>query len=175
MNSYFRGVCFGLIAGLWALQADAVDELRGLAPDFALPSISGPNERLSEHRGEVVLLSFWSSRCAACNAQLNRLRELQRTYGPAGLVILAVSVDDDLDHARAYAREHAGSYSLLIDTRKTVSRRYQVDRLPSVLLIDRAGMVRYRYHDYNVTVNSYVAGIRQLLDDEPLAPKRISR
>lgn len=175
MKSDINKVCLWLLFAGAALAAPADEVPRGLAPDFALPSVGGPNERLSEHRGEVVLLSFWSSRCAACDEQLAQLRDLQRTYGPAGLVVLAVSVDDDLARAREYARAHAGEYSLLIDARKLVSRRYQVERLPAVLLIDRAGVLRFRYQDYHGSDNPYVAGVRELLDDEPPAPTRITR
>jgi peroxiredoxin len=135
------------------------------APDFALPASVGGNVRLSEHRGEVVLLTFWSSRCAICATQLAQLGDLQTTYRSAGLVTLAVSVDDDLRRATQFARSHPARFPLLLDRRKDVSRAYGIERLPTTVLIDRRGRVRFLQSDYRGTDNSYVAQVRELLDD----------
>ena len=58
------------------------------APDFALHTAAGDNVRLSEHRGEVVVLSFWSSRCTSCRTQLVALNRSLATYRSAGLEVL---------------------------------------------------------------------------------------
>ena len=136
-----------------------------LAPDFTLPAASGGNVRLSEHRGEVVLLTFWSSECAVCISQLEALGNLQATYRSAGLVTLGVSVDDDLRRAKKFANAHAGRFPLLLDRRKGVSRAYRIGELPTTVLIDRRGRVRFLQSDYNGTDNSYLAQVRELLDD----------
>jgi peroxiredoxin len=145
-----------------AAGAAAVGEM---APDFALPAASGGNVRLSEHRGEVVLLAFWSSQCSVCVTQLAALSELQTTYRSAGLVTLGVSVEDDIKRARRFATDHAGRFPLLIDRHKSVSRAYHVEELPTTVLIDRRGRVRYLRSDYHGNDNSYVAQVRELLDD----------
>jgi peroxiredoxin len=136
-----------------------------LAPDFALPALQGGNVRLSEYRGQVVVLSFWGSRCAVCGAQLAALNELQTTYGSAGLVTLAVSIDDDMAKAREYALAHAAAVPLLLDARREVGRTYRIDRLPSTLLIDRNGRVRQWFRDFQRIDNSTISQVRALLDD----------
>ena len=136
-----------------------------LAPDFTLPSVSGGNVRLSEHRGEVVLLTFWSSECAVCITQLAALGDLQATYRSAGLVTLGVSVDDDQHRARRFANAHAGRFPLLLDKRKGVSRAYRIEALPTTVLIDRRGRVRYLQSDYDGSSKTYLAQVRELLDD----------
>src|SRR5450755_4654263 len=55
------------------------------APDFALHAVGGNNVRLSEHRGDVVVLSFWGSRCGQCRMQLAALDRSFKTYHSAGL------------------------------------------------------------------------------------------
>jgi cytochrome c biogenesis protein CcmG, thiol:disulfide interchange protein DsbE len=135
------------------------------APDFALPAIQGSNVRLSEYRGQVVVLSFWGSRCAVCAAQLAALNDLQNTYGSAGLVTLAVSIDDDMAKAREYALVHAATVPLLLDARREVGRSYRIDRLPTTLLIDRNGRVRQWFRDFVRTDNSTISQVRALLDD----------
>jgi peroxiredoxin len=140
------------------------------APDFALPAVVGSNVRLSEYRGQAVIISFWSSRCGVCASQLALLDRLYNTYRSAGLVVLAVSVDDEPMHAEQYARAHAAGFPLLLDTSKAVSRAYAIDRLPSTVLIDRSGIVRHRHDDDRADDGSYVAQIRALLDDAVAAP-----
>ncbi len=115
------------------------------APDFALRSVTGSNHRLSEHRGEVVAVLFWASWCGDCRRELERLERLRATYAPAGLVVLAVSLDDDPARAAALAEATGIAYPVLLDKDKRVSRAYQADRLPLILLIDRNGVIRARH------------------------------
>jgi peroxiredoxin len=140
------------------------------APDFALPAVVGSNVRLSEYRGQAVVVSFWSSRCSVCARQLMLLDRLYSTYRSAGLIVVAISVDDDTAHAEQYARAHAAGIPLLLDTAKAVSRAYAIDRLPSTVLIDRSGIVRYWHGDDRADDGSYITQIRALLDDAVAAP-----
>ncbi|MGQ0383743.1 MAG: TlpA family protein disulfide reductase [Gammaproteobacteria bacterium] len=130
------------LAGL-ALAAAAADGPS--APDFALRSSTGTNHRLSEHRGEVVALVFWASWCGACRRELERFEKLRRTYGSAGLVVFAVNLDKDPAQARSHAAAAGIGYPVLFDASKDVSRAYQADDLPLVVLVDRHGVVRSRH------------------------------
>ena len=136
------------------------------APDFALPAALGNNVRLSEYRGQPVIVSFWSSRCGLCARQLAALDRYYGTYRSSGLIVLAVSVDDDAQHAQDYARAHATAFPLLLDPAKAVSRAYGVGRLPTTVLIDRSGVVRFLHSGDGAGDESYVAQIRALLDDK---------
>jgi len=160
-----------LVAAASTLACAATISLVGQkAPDFALPAAVGSNVRLSEYRGQAVIISFWSSRCSVCAKQLTLLDRLYSTYRSSGLVVLAVSVDDEPLHAEEYARAHAASFALLLDTAKAVSRAYAIDSLPSTVLIDRGGIVRYWHGDDRADDRSYVTQIRALLDDVVAAP-----
>lgn len=140
------------------------------APDFALPAATGSNVRLSEYRGQPVLLSFWSSRCGLCAAQLAALDRFYATYRSSGLVVLGVSVEDDPQRALDYAHAHKTSFPLLLDRAKSVSRAFAIERLPTTVLIDRSGIVRYLHGDDRAGDPSYVAQIRALLDDRVGTP-----
>lgn len=172
-RGHIRGRVAALVLGLLVagrLPAADTPVIGRPAPEFALPAFSGPNVRLSEYRGDVVALSFWSSRCGTCAAQLAALESVLATYRSAGLVTLAVSVDDDLERAGRFAREHPARFPLLADRSKQVSRAYGIDRLPSIVLIDRSGVVRYVYRDYQSSDSTYVARLRLLLDDTLRTP-----
>jgi peroxiredoxin len=152
--------------GAAALAEPAYTLLGRQAPDFALHAIAGGNVRLSEHRGDVVVLSFWGSRCTPCRAQLSALNRSLSTYRSAGLQVYGINVDDDQTRALAYAHGEAVTFSLLLDPEKAVSRNYQVDNLPMTLLIDRNGVVRYVYRDYNAKSEEfYLQQLRKLLNE----------
>jgi peroxiredoxin len=136
------------------------------APDFALRAAAGENVRLAEHRGEVVVLSFWSSRCTSCRAQLTSLNRSFATYRSAGLAVYGVGVDDDPVQARDFAHTAGVGFALLLDPAKAVSRSYQVDNLPMTLLIDRSGTVRYVLRDYSAASSTlYLQELRTLLNE----------
>jgi peroxiredoxin len=165
-----RNSIFLLAVGLAALTlpaAGAEYRLTGQsAPDFALRSAGGPNVRLSEHRGEVVLLAFFGSRCDLCVDQLAILSRMVDTYKSAGLAALAVNVDDDQAKAAQFIAAHRASFPLLLDPQKSVARNYRVDDLPMLLLVDRAGAIRYAYRDFHKGDEArYLAQTRQLLDE----------
>ena len=136
------------------------------APDFALHAAAGDNVRLSEHRGEVVVLSFWSSRCTSCRTQLAALNRSFETYRSAGLSIYGVGVDDDPVQSRDFARSARVDFALLLDPAKEVSRSYQVDNLPMTVLIDRNGTIRYVLRDYSDASSTlYLQQLRMLLNE----------
>ena len=136
------------------------------APDFALHAVAGDNVRLSEHRGEVVVLNFWSSRCTSCRTQLAALNRSFATYRSAGLSMYAVGVDDDPVQAQDFARTARVNFAVLLDPAKAVSRRYQVDNLPMTVLIDRNGTVRYVLRDYSAASSTlYLQQLRTLLNE----------
>jgi peroxiredoxin len=156
----------GLAAGL-ASQAEPSYPLIGqTGPDFALHAVAGGNVRLSEHRGEVVVLSFWSSRCNPCRAQLAALNRSLATYRSAGLEIYGIGVDDDPARSLEYARSVTVGFVLLLDPAKQVSRSYQVDNLPMTVLIDRGGTVRQVLREYSAASDGvYLQQLRTLLNE----------
>jgi peroxiredoxin len=164
MTGALAGLCLQASAAV-AASAGSGPGLGRLAPDFALPAARGGNVRLSEYRGSVVVLSFWSSQCGQCAAQLAALAEQQQTYAGAGLVTIAVSIDSNLAKAREFALAHAGAVPLLLDAKRDVGRNYAVARLPTTVLIDRRGRIQQIYGDYRRIDNSYISQLRALLDD----------
>jgi peroxiredoxin len=132
-----------VLAGLLALAGtvSAATQLVGAeAPDFVLRSVAGKNLRLSEYRGDVVMLSFWATWCGDCRAQLGELAAMRDRYRDAGIELLAVSLDQN---ARQASETTAGaSYPVLHDAGGEVGRLYDVTKMPMMVLIDRGGVVR---------------------------------
>jgi peroxiredoxin len=140
-------VVMGILAGAVAGGVSAATQLLGSeAPDFVLKSIAGKNLRLSEYRGDVVMLSFWATWCGDCRAQLEQLGAMRDRYENAGVELLAVSLDQDARQAGAVTA--AASYPVLHDAAGEVGRLYDVTKMPVMVLIDRGGVVREVFEGY---------------------------
>jgi peroxiredoxin len=134
------------------------------APDFALKSVAGSNLRLSEYRSDVVALAFWASWCGECREGLARLEALQQAHAAEGLQVLAVSFDEDAGAAAEAARAARVSFPVLLDGEGETGRLYDVDDLPFVVLVDRAGQRRGSYEGGRAgTVQALTADVRALL------------
>jgi len=118
------------------------------APDFALKSVQGENLRLSEFRGEIVMLTFWAGWCGDCRTQLRELGRMEADYRAAGVNLLAVSLDQSARQARQAAAELGIAVPVLHDAGGEVGRMYAVERLPSMVVIVRSGIVRDVFEGY---------------------------
>ena len=101
-----RPALAALAVGLAALApagAGAVVAGKGSAPDFTLPSAAGPNLRLQEQRGQVVMLNFWATWCGPCRREMPQLNRIYGKYRAAGFLLLGVNVDEDQANARGVA------------------------------------------------------------------------
>ncbi len=149
LGAFMRRSC-SVLALTVLLVPVAVPASRGLAgqsaPDFALKSIAGTNLRLSEYRGQVVLISFWAQWCNRCTEQLRMLSELQKRYGDANLRVLAVNIDPDEQTARDTAKRLG--ITVLHDVHQSVVREYDPSVLPFAVLVDPHGTVRHVHAGY---------------------------
>ena len=113
------------------------------APDFVLKAMDGSNLRMSEFRGQVVLVNFWARWAGDSRQEIPTLDRIRTTYERAGLVVLGVSVDEDLVRAREFAEALKVSYPIMFDTGSDIGREYLLQKLPMTILVVRAGVVRY--------------------------------
>jgi peroxiredoxin len=138
----------------------------GPAPDFTLKSLDGPNLRLQEQRGRVVMVNFWATWCGPCRQEMPQLNKLYEKYRGSGFVLLGVNVDDDTRNAASVAGKLGVKFPVLWDTDKAVSKRYDLATMPSTVLIDRDGKVRYVHRGYRDGFEDmYEKQIRELLKE----------
>nr|WP_295775353.1 TlpA disulfide reductase family protein [Rhodoferax sp.] len=131
----------------------------GAAPDFTLRTVGGPNLRLQEQRGQVVLVNFWATWCGPCRQEMPQLNKLYDKYRAAGFVLLGINVDDNSQHASDVAQKMGLRFPVLLDSDKAVSRLYDLSTMPTTVLIDREGRVRHVH-------NGYQAGYEDLYDKQ---------
>ncbi len=116
-----------------------------VAADFTLQDLNGNNVRLSDYRGKVVLLEFWATWCPPCRASIPGIEKLYNDYKNKGLVVLAVSVDEDgWDQVRSFISSNGISYTVLKGD-NDVEKNYQVRTIPMMLILDKDGRISKRY------------------------------
>jgi thiol-disulfide isomerase/thioredoxin len=137
------GLGFVLLASSSSVSAVDV-ELGQPAPDFLLPSVHADRipVALSNYRGRVVYLDFWSAWCVPCRETMPALDALRRDLPRDDFEVIAVNVDTVVADARRYLEQVPVSYPVALDANGATARRYGVTTLPASVLIDREGTVR---------------------------------
>jgi len=160
-----RNLVLALLVTVFAATSLASSGLEGQeAPDFALKSSTGENLRLSEYRGDVVMINFWATWCGPCRQEMPLLNELYTRYERVGFNLLGVNIDDDSRRAMQMIDEMGVSFPVLFDSRKEVSNLYEVEAMPVTVLVDREGNVRYVHHGYKPGYeDKYLDQVRSLL------------
>jgi len=150
---------FGVTAAAWAATPLVAEP----APDFVLKSADGHNLRLSELRGEIVIVNFWSSKCRPCREQLEWLGTIDAQNQVS---ILSVNIDRNSDAAVRAIEDQGIEYPVLFDTDKTVIRLYDPDKLPMAVMIDQQGFIRYIHSGYkNSDGTLYAQQLAKLLSE----------
>jgi peroxiredoxin len=155
----------GIILAIFAASSLASSTLEGQsAPDFVLKSSAGNNLRLSEYRGDVVMINFWATWCGPCRQEMPLLDDLYGRYERVGFTLLGVNIDDDSRRAMKMIEELGVNFPVLFDESKDVSKLYAVEAMPVTVLVDREGTVRHVHHGYKPGYEEkYLTEIRSLL------------
>jgi thiol-disulfide isomerase/thioredoxin len=121
---------------------------KGPAPNFTLKSLSGKNLKLSEMTGNVVLINFWASWCGPCREEMPLLNALHKKYQPLGFTVLGVNVEERLDGAKSFLSNVPVDFPILLDNKNEVSKQYKVIAMPTTVVVDRDGNMRYLHEGY---------------------------
>lgn len=108
-------------------------------PDFQLMDLEGRRIQLSAYRGKIVVLNFWATWCAPCVEEMPSLNRFQEAFAPQGVVVLAVSVDEDEQALRKFAADHQLKMIVARDPDRLASTSYQTFKYPETFILDRQG------------------------------------
>ena len=127
------------------------------AIDFTLNDLEGIPLALSDYRGYVILLDFWSSTCMPCKQTLPHLESLRARYADNGLVVIGVSVDATEQAARTYIESNGYTEFVILYSSEAEARavktQYGVDGIPHTFVIDRQGIIRH--HDHPIRIRDW--------------------
>jgi thiol-disulfide isomerase/thioredoxin len=161
-------VAVTLGASFLASPARSGSEVSADAPDFELPTRGGSQVRLEDLRGQVVMINFWASWCGPCRQEFPVLDQMYRKYKPMGFTLLAVNVESDRTDAERFLASTPVSFPIAYDAENTVSGVYGVSAMPTTLIVDRKGQVRWMHRAYKPgDENEYLNQVRAILRETP--------
>ena len=114
---------------------------RAFAPAFNLKDASGRDVKLTEFRGDVLLLNFWATWCEGCQVEIPWFVEFQKQYKDNGLVVIGISMDEDgWKSVRPWIGEKGVNYSVVIGN-DGLAKQYGLEGMPLTVLVDRDGRI----------------------------------
>ncbi len=134
-------LCLSLAASAAQASIAASPLLHKAAPEFVRTDLKHRRLDLRAYRGKVVLLNFWATWCAPCQLEMPRFAAWQSQYGPRGLQIIGISMDDDPASARSLVGKLKLNYPVAMGDEKLGQLYGGVMGLPLTFLIDRQGEV----------------------------------
>ena len=137
------------------------------APEFRLASRAGGEIALSELRGQVVMINFWASWCGPCRQEFPALDEMYRKYKPMGFTMVGINVESEKSDAERFLGMRPVSFPILFDPDNKVSGNYGVSAMPTTVLVDRQGRLRWQHRAYKPGDEAkYIEQIRAMLREK---------
>lgn len=114
------------------------------APDFKLGLLDGGTVTLSELKGKVVLVNFWTSWCPPCRKEMPAIESVYRSYKDLGLVVIGLNLtaQDSKQDAASFVQEIGVTFPIALDLDNSIGNLYRVTALPTSFFIDRKGVIR---------------------------------
>ena len=149
MNTKFLLPAAALVAALAAFTwpASATNEAVP-APAFTLASREGGQVSLADLKGQVVMINFWASWCGPCRKEFPALDQIYAKYKPMGFALVAINVESEKSDAEKFLATTPASFPILFDPDNKVSGSYGVSAMPTTVLVDRQGRVRWLHRAY---------------------------
>jgi cytochrome c biogenesis protein CcmG, thiol:disulfide interchange protein DsbE len=150
-------------------------EVGSKAPQFHAHRLHSTKQvSLDDYKGQVVLINVWATWCGPCRIEMPSIESLYRTYGPAGLKVVGVSIDDvGDDQIEAFAKEFGLTFDIVHDSSFMIEKDYQVTGYPSTFVVAKDGVIRKKWigqADWNSGYNrALVATLLGVSPSQPVA------
>jgi peroxiredoxin len=138
---------FGSITGAAAAMNSPISgtNIGDVAPDFQTVTETGKTTRLSDYRGQVVLLNFWGTWCGPCRVEMPEFEAAYDANKDTGFTILAVNNRDTADAVSSFRGEFGLSFPLVMDDGAAIAKTYGVFSFPSTYVLNQQGVITARH------------------------------
>lgn len=131
------------------------------APDFQLKTIDGQTVKLSDFRGQGVLLNFWASWCGPCKAEMPFIEEANQMH-IKGVKILAVNIRETPLVVQKFFEQKNLNFTALLDRKGEITDRYNIVKIPSSYLINKDGVVVKKVIGPMESLNEVVKNLKEI-------------
>ncbi|WP_163580402.1 redoxin domain-containing protein [Gracilibacillus saliphilus] len=125
-------------------EADNIGlEIGNIAPDFEMETLDGETVKLSDYRGEPVMLNFWATWCPPCRSEMP---DMQRFYQDTDMNILAINLTDteaNFEDVGQFVEEYDLTFTIPLDQGNIVGDRYQIRPIPTTYMLDSNGIIQF--------------------------------
>jgi thiol-disulfide isomerase/thioredoxin len=133
---------------------------------FTVAGLDGPPVSVPVP-GRFVLVNYWASWCIPCREEMPILEKLHAKYKPMGFTMVGVNVEPDSKLAVDWLKATPVTFPILFDTKSEVSKLYKVAGMPSTVIVDRKGNLRWLHRGYKAgDENEYLDQIRTLVREQ---------
>ncbi|MFZ3579781.1 peroxiredoxin family protein [Virgibacillus sp. DJP39] len=128
-----------------AIESEEVGLEKGkIAPDFELKTLTGKTVKLSDFRGEKVMLNFWATWCPPCRAEMPDMQKFHKNKDVKILAVNLLETESNLNEVQEFVNELGLTFSILLDEKSDVSNRYKISAYPSSFMIDSNGRIQFK-------------------------------
>jgi peroxiredoxin len=113
------------------------------APDFQLAKMDGASVSLNDLKGQPSVIVFWTAWCPVCREEAPHINQLASQYEPRGVRVIGINIQDSQARTESGIKDFGIQYAVARDPDASVTRRYNVKGTPTVIFLDKFGVVRY--------------------------------
>jgi len=167
LNAIRKLPATALLALLACVSLSGATGATPAAPDFKLTNRAGGETTLAGLRGQVVMINFWASWCGPCRQEFPALDQIYAKYKPMGFTLVGINVESERADAERFLGTQKVSFPILFDPQNAVSGSYGVKAMPTTILVDRQGRVRWQHMAYKPGDEAkYIEQLRAVLREK---------
>ena len=161
-------ILLSLTSGLAWGMGSRVPAVGTPAEDFALVSLEGKEQRLSQYRGKIVLVNFWATWCKPCTTEMPAMQAVYDKLRDKGFVVLAINELEDDAKVREHIKQHGHTFPVLMDRDNKVANQFGVFGLPVSVFIDEKGIVQEYIKGGLLTEDKISQTIQRIQGSKPM-------
>nr|WP_100012610.1 redoxin domain-containing protein [Lentibacillus sediminis] len=115
-----------------------------VAPDFEITTLEGETVKLSDYRGERVMLNFWATWCPPCRAEMPAMQQFYEEHDVTVLAVNLTDTETNPKNAADFVSAYDLTFPILMDKEAEVSTLYRIKPIPASFMIDESGRIQYR-------------------------------
>ena len=106
-------------------------------------------QKLSEHKGQVVYIDFWASWCKPCRQSFPWMNAIQKKYKAQGLKVITINIDSDKSNADDFLKEYPAEFEVVYDPKGKLARKFKLKGMPNSFIVDRKGKLVSTHVGFN--------------------------